>query len=111
MPGPIDRATSAGANRLIQQGAKLVTSAADLLDEMQCLLPEKLPLESTPARTLSLNPSEQSVYNAINEHETSVDEVIRKSGLPPAIVSSTLLALEMKRLVKPLPGQQIIKLL
>ena len=39
VPGPIDRPTSAGSNRLIQQGAKLVTGASDILDDLNILLP------------------------------------------------------------------------
>ena len=111
VPGPIDRASCAGSNRLIQQGAKLVTSAADILEDLQLLLPEKPRLEPSPSRTLELSETERAVYDAINESETSVDALIQKTNLPPGAVSSTLLALEMKRLVKQLPGQHFIKLL
>jgi len=111
VPGPIDRPTSAGSNRLIQQGAKLVMSAADIIDDLQMLLPDKPQLQKTPARSVTLNEKEQAVYDAIQEGETTIDTVISKSNLPPGIVSSTLLALEMKRLVKQLPGQHFVKLL
>src|SRR5882762_6980675 len=40
VPGQIDRPTSAGSNRLIQQGAKLITSAGDILDDLQILFRE-----------------------------------------------------------------------
>jgi DNA processing protein len=46
VPGQIDRPTSFGTNRLIQQGAKLVTSAGDILDDMNSLFPE---LRMSPA--------------------------------------------------------------
>lgn len=111
IPGPIDRPHSAGSNRLIQQGAKLVMSAADLLDDLQILLPQKTTLQTTAARTLEFTETEQTVYDAIQETETSFDKITAKSHLPPGVVSSTLLALEMKRLVKQLPGQHFIKLL
>jgi DNA processing protein len=111
VPGPIDRSTSAGSNRLIQQGAKLVMGAEDILDDLQILLPEKPHLESTPARAIVFTGNEQAVYEAITDRETSVDAIIAKSGLPPGAVSSTLLALELKRLVKQLPGQHFVKLL
>jgi len=111
VPGPIDRATSAGSNRLIQQGAKLVMGAADILDDLQILLPEKPQLQQSPGRTLQFTGNEQAVYDAITEGETAIDTIITKSGLPPGAVSSTLLALEMKRLVKQLPGQHFVKLL
>ena len=111
VPGQIDRPTSAGSNRLIQQGAKLVMGAGDILDDLQILLPEKPQLEQSPGRTLQFTGNEQAVYDAITEGETAIDTIIAKSGLPPGAVSSTLLALEMKRLVKQLPGQHFVKLL
>ncbi|MCX6966328.1 MAG: DNA-processing protein DprA [Verrucomicrobia bacterium] len=111
VPGQIDKNTSAGSNRLIQQGAKLVMGAADILDDLQILLPEKPHLEQSPARTVEFTGNERAVYDAISEGETAIDTIITKSGLPPGAVSSTLLALEMKRLVKQLPGQHFVKLL
>lgn len=111
IPGPIDRATSAGSNRLIQQGAKLVMGAEDILDDLQILLPEKPALQPTPARAIQLTGNEQAVYEAITDRETPMDQIVTKSGLPPGAVSSTLLALELKRLVKQLPGQHFVKLL
>lgn len=111
IPGPIDRPTSAGSNRLIQQGAKLVMAAEDILDDLQILLPEKPVLNPTPGRTIAFAGNEKAVYDAIEEEETPIDAIIAKSGLPPGAVSSTLLALQIKRLVKQLPGQHFVKLL
>jgi DNA processing protein len=111
VPGQIDRPTAAGSNRLIQQGAKLVASAADILDDLNILLPrtaEELP--AAPARSAALPPDQKLVYDAIGETETPIDTIISRSNLPSGRVSSTLLLLEMKRLVKQLPGQHFIKL-
>ena len=111
VPGPINRPTSAGSNRLIQQGAKLVMSAGDILDDMQVLFPENpRPMAETP-RLDALNDEEKEVYGSIGDSETAIDEIITKSGLPTSKVSSTLLTLEMKRLVKQLPGQHFVKLI
>jgi len=111
IPGPIDRDTSAGSNRLIQQGAQLVTRAEDILDNFQLLLPERATLQPTPARSVQLQGDEQLVYDAIRPEETPIDQIIAKTGLPPGTVSSTLLVLQMKKLVKQLPGQYFVKLL
>ena len=111
LPGQIDKPSSAGSNRLIQQGAKLVMSASDVLDELELLLPEKPNLQSSPSRVIQFTGNEQAVYDAIGENETAIDTIIAKSNLPVGTVSSTLLALEMKRLVKQLPGQHFVKLL
>jgi DNA processing protein len=111
VPGQIDRPGAAGSNRLIQQGAKLVMSADDVLDDLQILLPGKPALTASSPRADLLQPEEQLVYRAIRDTETAMDEIIAKTNLPTAKVSSTLLALEMKRLVKQLPGQHFVKLL
>jgi DNA processing protein len=111
VPGPINRPTSAGSNRLIQQGAKLVASAADILDDLQVLFPETPRLAPGIGRSGSLTGDEKLVFESIGDSEAPVDEIITKSGLPTAKVASTLLTLEMKRLVKQLPGQHFVKLI
>jgi len=110
VPGPIDRPSSAGSNRLIQQGAKLVTSAADILDDLQSLFPVKnVPLG--PVKTTGdLSKEELAVLEALEEGESGLDMLVAKTRLPSSTLSSTLLALEIKRLVKQLPGQQFTKL-
>ncbi len=112
VPGPIDRPTCAGTNRLIQQGAKLVMSAADILDDLQSLLPAPAPVRNPmAARTApELTPAERAVLEALAEGETGIDLLVSKTRLPTQQLSSTLLALEMKRLVKQLPGQQFARL-
>jgi DNA processing protein len=111
VPGHINAPTAHGSNRLIQQGAKLVMDASDILDDLQILLPEKTKLPATAVRALpELSPNERSVYDAINPTETPIDEIATKCDLPSATVSSSLLALELKRLVKQLPGKYFVKL-
>ena len=111
VPGQIDRPGATGSNRLIQQGAKLVMSASDIIEDMQTLFPESAPAQTTTTRADQLGENERAVYDSINDTETAIDEIITKSRLPTPVVSSTLLALEMKRLVKQLPGQHFVKLI
>ena len=100
-----------GSNRLIQQGAKLVMDAGDILDDLQILLPETKPSPEAAARPLpELSAEERRVYDAIDSTETPIDRIATKSDLPSATVSSTLLRLELKRLVKQLPGKYFVKL-
>jgi len=109
VPGQIDRPTSVGSNRLIQQGAKLVTGAADILDDLSILFHEPAK-KGPPATAPTLSPEEQTILGTIDSAETPLDLIVTKSGLPMPKVASTLLALEMKRLVKQLPGQQFLKI-
>ncbi len=111
VPGQIDRPSAAGSNRLIQQGAKLVTGAHDILDDLHALFPEKPTPQSNPAAWLDkLTADERTILDAVEKDETSLDAIVSKTRLPTPQVSSSLLTLEMKRLVKQLPGQQFVKL-
>src|SRR6266853_1321281 len=111
VPGHINAPSAMGSNRLIQQGAKLVMDASDILEDLQVLLPETKPSPQAAARPLPpLSDDERRVYDAIEATETPIDEIATKSNLPSGTVSSTLLGLELKRLVKQLPGKYFVKL-
>jgi len=110
VPGRIDHPGAIGSNRLIQQGAKLVMGAGDILDDMGMLLPETPKTAPNRSRIELLKPDERRVFDAMSDAEVSIDEIITKCRLPSHTVSTTLLALEMRRLVKQLPGQNFVKL-
>ena len=111
VPGHINAPSAMGSNRLIQQGAKLVMSASDILDDLQILLPETKPSPEAAARPLpTLTEDERRVFDAIESSETAIDQIAAKCDLPSSTVSSTLLRLELKHLVKQLPGKYFVKL-
>ena len=94
VPGHINAPSAIGSNRLIQQGAKLVMDASDILDDLQILLPEAKPSPEAAARPLPpLSDEERRVYDAIEATETPIDEIAAECDLPSATVSSTLLPL------------------
>ncbi len=115
VPGRIDSPRSKGCHDLIKKGAKLCEGAEDILSEFEYLFPASNRTASAtgagagslPAIELSTN--EQKVYDALDNEERSIDEVIRKSGLPSSAVSVALLGLEMKRAVKQLPGKLFVR--
>lgn len=113
VPGPIDKPTSAGCNRLIQQGAKLVMNGDDILDDLTDffpMAPAASKLEATrPAVALTLE--EEILYKAIDQEERHIDELISRSGLTTATVNVTLMRLEMKRLIRALPGRRYLRLI
>jgi DNA processing protein len=109
VPGRIDAPSALGSNRLIQQGAKLVITVDDILDDLPLVFREKPDLPPA-APAVDLTPDQQKILEAIGTEETSLDSVIATSGLTAAVVSSTLLALEIRRLVKQLPGKRFVKL-
>ncbi|MDD5200691.1 MAG: DNA-processing protein DprA [Terrimicrobiaceae bacterium] len=108
IPGRIDQPGALGSNRLIQQGAKLVQSAQDILDDLGMLFAEQ-PTLTAPAPPSDLTEPERAVLAALADDETHIDHITARSRLPTAMVSSTLLALEMKRLVKQLPGSRFVR--
>src|SRR5213082_3852992 len=110
VPGHINAPSAIGSNRLIQQGAKLVMDASDILDDLQILLPESKPITAATRRLPALSESERSVYDAIEASETAIDAIAARCNLPSPTVSSVLLRLELKRLVKQLPGKYFVKL-
>jgi len=114
VPGRIDSPRSKGCHDLIKKGAKLCEGAEDILSEFEYLFPSsnKPPSvgETGVLPALELSENEQKVYDALRlEDETSIDEVIRRSGLPSSAVSVALLSLEMKRVVKQLPGKLFVR--
>ncbi|TAE76275.1 MAG: DNA-protecting protein DprA [Verrucomicrobia bacterium] len=111
VPGPITSPTSSGCNRLIRDGATLVTDGSDILDdlgELPFARQSTLPLEENHA-VPELPPEEASVFAALGDHESGVDRLIDMTGLPSQIVTATLMKLEMRRLVRALPGFRYVK--
>jgi DNA processing protein len=113
VPGRIDSPRSKGCHELIKKGAKLCEGAEDILSEFEYLFPAaNRPAgagETGVLPALALSENEQLVYAALGQDETTIDEVIRHCGLPCSAVSVALLSLEMKRLIRQLPGKLFVK--
>ncbi len=114
VPGRIDSPRSKGCHDLIKKGAKLCEGVEDILSEFEYLFPASNRPASAGATgvlpALELNENEQKVLvEARADDEMSIDEIIRASGLPSSAVSVALFSLEMKRLVKQLPGKMFVR--
>jgi DNA processing protein len=113
VPGRIDSPRSKGCHDLIKKGAKLCEGVEDVLSEFEYLFPlsnrPPSPRDTGILPTLELPENEQLVYDSLSREELSIDEVIRKSGLPSSAVSVALFGLEMKRVVKQLPGKLFVR--
>jgi len=114
VPGRIDSPRSRGCHDLIKKGAKLCEGAEDILSEFEYLFPasNRPPSagETGVLPALELSENEQRVFDTLRkDDDISIDEVIRKSGLPSSAVSVALLSLEMKRVVKQLPGKLFVR--
>jgi DNA processing protein len=110
VPGRIDSPASQGTHRLIRDGARLVEGVEDVLQEFEFLLPAaKHDMSAGSQRRPAASPDEQRILDLLGEEETDVDSVIRSSGLAPARVNALLIGLEMKKLLKMLPGRVVVR--
>ena len=112
VPGRVDSPESTGCHDLIRDGVTLVRSVDDILEELGPLPQPVTGAEKqtllTP-RELTLNDQERTVLQAVLTEPSLVDDVLDRTELEPSRVMATLTVLEMKRLVRRLPGGQIIR--
>jgi len=107
VPGRIDSEASFGCLDLIRDGATLVRDVDDVLNALGPLV---APVQRTPAERvhrpaeLQLSEQQRMILNLVPEEPILVDEVLRAAGIETSRSLSTLTILEMKRLVRRLPG-------
>jgi DNA processing protein len=119
VPGNATQPSSFGPNQLIKQGAKLVTSWEDVVEELPTpVRAELVPVEAASAeeRTLlveeALGPTERPIYELLTPDEARhVDEIVERSGLSSSEVLAALFDLELRGVVRQLPGKQFLKVL
>ncbi len=108
IPGSIHNAMVKGCHSLIQQGAKLVQTAQDVLEELGALtkyviLPHGGQQAPQPT-ALDLSEPETVVLSYLGYEATPVDLIVIKSGLTAIEVANALLSLELKGYLAPVPG-------
>ena len=109
MPGNINSAKSNGTNRLIKEGAKLVEGAQDILDELKFVINVE-EAGRVPSETgIALGGEEKTIFSILNDKPKSVDEISRTANFPVYKISETLLRLELKKLVRALPGNNFVR--
>lgn len=119
VPGNVTQPVSFAPNQLIKQGAKLVTSAEDVVEELPTPIRAALLRAEQPEaeqRNLlaaaALEGSEKKLYELLNaEQPVHIDDIVERSGLNSSEVLATLFDLEMKGIVRQLPGKQFSKVL
>lgn len=115
VPGRIDSRTSRGCHRLIRDGAKLIESIDDVLEEFGPLAtptPASGMEQEPPLRhpgELLLNEPEKQVLAAIGDEPLIIDEVVALCGLPVQNVLATISVLEMRRLIRRLGGNRVMR--
>jgi DNA processing protein len=106
IPGRMTDEQSKGANRLIQQGAKLVLSVDDIVDEMNWLIsPKKVKVEME----FKLNEEERHVFDSLSMEPIHMDSICEKTGYSAPKVMTILSFLELQGAAKQMPGKLYIK--
>ncbi len=107
IPGNINSPVSKGTNRLIQQGAKLVADVEDILTELNL----RQIVEQVVAQTILPETAEEAaLLTHLTAQPVHIDELIRSTGLPSGVVSSTLTMMELKGMVQQTGGMNYITL-
>lgn len=112
LPGPVDSLASEGCHNLIRDGVTLIRNVDDVLEQLGPLTaPVKSEADVTihHPREMTLNPQETEVLNAIGTTATPVDDVLRQTQLDHSRVLSTLTVLEMRRFIRRLPGNMVVR--
>ena len=105
VPNSIYSPGSVGVNKLIQDGAHLVTNVQDILMALNLfLVPQHVEIQAA----LPDNSEERILLALLSHDPRHVDEIIRDSGLPTTIVSPTLMVMELKGMIKQLGGMQYV---
>jgi DNA processing protein len=112
VPGRIDSLTSEGCHDLIRDGVPLIRGVDDVLEALGPLIS---PVQRTAdekvhtPRELQLGDQERAILNLVTTDPRHIDDVVRESAIEPSRVVATLTVLEMKRLLRRLPGGQVVR--
>jgi len=111
VPGSIYSGQSKGTHFLIKQGAKLVERVEDVLVEIGLDSVKEISggPESEKEIPNGLDDLEQKIYRVLGDYPKHIDEIVRQLQLDPAQTSSALLGMELKGLVKQLPGKMFVR--
>jgi DNA processing protein len=116
VPGPIGSAVSVGTNQLLKEGARLVTSAQDILEELHGVGVVPVGGGGTAAvdarpdaphvAPADLAPEEARVFGLLADDPRHVDDLATAAGMAPHVALTALLGLELRELAESLPGKQ-----
>ena len=110
LPGRIDACGSMGTNELLKQGAKLVTCSEDILAELNLGIINKDDQNKPEIKDNILCAKDEDIlYNCISQKAVGIDDLVEKTSLPSSQISSLILRLQFKKLIKELPGKQFIR--
>jgi DNA processing protein len=108
VPGPVDSLASAGALQLLRDGVRLVRDARDILEDLEGI-PAAARDRDEPAATAATPPpagldaTQQAIWDFLSERR-NVDDLARQAGKSTAELAGILMTLELRKVVRRLPG-------
>lgn len=109
VPGPINSKTSVGTNNLIKQGAKLVAGCQDITEEYSDLVDSNEPVPLEQGGLPFLTAEENQIIEAMGNDPGHFDYLLDKTGFNIGQLSTLLLQLELRGIIRGLPGNYYIK--
>ena len=114
VPGNVNSAKSSGTNSLIKEGAKLAVDVRDILEELKGFLDAgEIDRAVSGGKTAALRPKlesdEKIIFGVLNEEPKNIDEITEITNLPASRVSKALLKMELKKVVRAVPGENFIR--
>jgi DNA processing protein len=123
VPGRIDSPCSLGCHKLLKQGARLIDSIDEIMDALGYVgdgLKTHAAATATEAEQnaqgtlfdtsrLNLTEAEEAILGHLNSEPVHVEELIESTQLSAAKVHSAVISLQLKGLVKQLPGNMLVK--
>lgn len=109
VPGAINSGLSRGTNYLIKQGASLVSDYKDVLEVIGAN-DLQINVNEEKKEKIKLANDEEIIYNFLKANPVSFDFIVANINMPINKLSSCLIMLEMKGLIKKLPGQKYIRI-
>ncbi len=112
VPGSIESFKSRGTHFLIKEGARLIENADDILDELGMSHAQHHQgnlLSGITNDAPILDESEQKIYDILSDYPMHIDHIVRKGDMNPARVSSILMQMELRGLVRQLAGKRFVR--
>jgi DNA processing protein len=110
VPGSVHSFKSQGCHFLIKQGAKLVENADDVLDELGLNYSYAAKKDSYAEPPLPpMEDNEKKVYALIGDYPVHIDDIVREGNMEPGAVSAVLMRMELKGIIRQLPGKLFVR--
>lgn len=123
VPGKIDSPLSKGAHQLIKQGAMLIESVEDVAEAIGYIgeqiknhatkaavkASEKIEAPLFDVNRLNLSACEKTIYDCLDKEPSHIEQIVTGTELAPGNISAGLISLQLKGLVKQLPGSLFLR--